>query len=67
MENALGSLQKVLTPIGDKISGNKFMSSLAQTFQLLLPVIMIGSFACLGAFLASPSSISSLMREYALT
>ena len=51
MEKFIGSLQKVLLPFANKISGNKFMSSLGQTFQLLLPVIMIGSFACLGAFL----------------
>jgi PTS system cellobiose-specific IIC component len=55
MEKFIASLQKVLMPVADKISGNKFMSALGRTFQLLLPVIMIGSFACLGAFLDIPA------------
>jgi len=54
MDKIMVYLQKVLTPMANKISGNKFMTSLAQTFQLLLPIIMIGSFACLGAFLDIP-------------
>ena len=55
MSNFMDSMQKTLVPVADKISGNKFMSSLGQTFQLLLPIIMIGSFACLGAFLDIPA------------
>ncbi|MCL1928281.1 MAG: PTS transporter subunit EIIC [Treponema sp.] len=55
MDKIMVYLQKVLTPMANKISGNKFMVSLAQTFQLLLPIIMIGSFACLGAFLDIPA------------
>lgn len=54
MERLITSLQKWLMPVADKISNNKFMNSLGQTFQLLLPIIMIGSFACLGAFLDIP-------------
>ncbi len=54
MEAFIGSLQKWLMPLADKISNNKFMSALGRTFQLLLPVIIIGSFACLGAFLDIP-------------
>ena len=55
MEKFINSLQKRLMPIANKISNNKFMGSLGQTFQMLLPVIMIGSFACLGAFLDIPA------------
>jgi PTS system cellobiose-specific IIC component len=55
MEKFIASLQKALRPVADKISGNKLMGSLGRTFQLLLPVIMIGSFACLGAFLDIPA------------
>ncbi|MDR2757828.1 MAG: PTS transporter subunit EIIC, partial [Spirochaetaceae bacterium] len=55
MEKFIASLQKALIPVADKISGNKFMGALGHTFQLLLPVIMIGSFACLGAFLDIPA------------
>jgi PTS system cellobiose-specific IIC component len=54
MEAFIGSLQKWLMPLADKISNNKFMNALGRTFQLLLPVIIIGSFACLGAFLDIP-------------
>ncbi|MDR0721057.1 MAG: PTS transporter subunit EIIC, partial [Treponema sp.] len=55
MEKFIASLQKALMPMADKISGNKLMGALGRTFQLLLPVIMIGSFACLGAFLDIPA------------
>jgi PTS system cellobiose-specific IIC component len=55
MEKFIASLQKALMPVANKISGNKFMGALGRTFQLLLPVIMIGSFACLGAFLDIPA------------
>ena len=55
MDKVINSMQKTLMPIADKLSSNKFMSSLGQAFQLLLPVIMIGSFACLGAFLDIPA------------
>jgi PTS system cellobiose-specific IIC component len=54
MEKFIASLQKILVPLANRISGNKFMSAMGRTFQLLLPVIMIGSFACLGAFLDIP-------------
>jgi PTS system, lactose/cellobiose family IIC component len=54
MDKVINSMQRKLIPVANKLSGNKFMSSLGQTFQLLLPVIMIGSFACLGAFLDIP-------------
>jgi PTS system cellobiose-specific IIC component len=55
MEKFIASLQKALIPVANRISGNKFMSALGRTFQLLLPIIMIGSFACLGAFLDIPA------------
>jgi len=54
MEKIIQALQKKLMPLANKLSSNMFMSSLGQTFQLLLPVIIIGSFACLGAFLDVP-------------
>ena len=54
MEKFISMLQKKLMPIANKLSNNKFMNSLGQTFQLLLPIIIIGSFACLGAFLDIP-------------
>jgi PTS system cellobiose-specific IIC component len=54
VEKFISMLQKKLMPIANKLSNNKFMNSLGQTFQLLLPIIIIGSFACLGAFLDIP-------------
>ena len=55
MDKLINALQRVLMPAANKISGNKFMGSLGKTFQLLLPIIMIGSFAVLGAFLNIPA------------
>ncbi|WP_237661173.1 hypothetical protein [Tepidanaerobacter sp. GT38] len=54
MEKFINSLQRTLMPMANKLSNNKFMNALGQTFQLLLPIIIIGSFACLGAFLDIP-------------
>ena len=54
MENFINSLQKALMPFANKLSSNNFLSALGRAFQLLLPVIIIGSFACLGAFLDIP-------------
>ncbi len=54
MENFINSLQKGLVPLANKISNNYFLSALGRAFQILLPVIIIGSFACLGAFLDIP-------------
>ncbi|MEA5050611.1 MAG: PTS transporter subunit EIIC [Oscillospiraceae bacterium] len=51
MEKFINNLQKKLMPVANKLNGNKFLSSLGATFQLLLPVVIIGSFACLFAFL----------------
>ncbi len=51
MEKLMESLQKRLMPLADRIGNIMFLSALGATFQILLPVIFIGSFACLGAFL----------------
>lgn len=55
MNKFITSLQQKLMPFANKLSNNKFMSALGRTFQLLLPIIMLGSFACLGAFLDIPA------------
>ena len=54
MEKFINSLQKGLMPIANKLSDNNYLSALGRAFQLLLPVIIIGSFAALGAFLDIP-------------
>jgi len=55
VEKFIAKLQERLMPLATKLSGNMFLNSLGQTFQLLLPIIMIGSFAVLGAFLDIPA------------
>lgn len=55
MNKLIEKLQKRLMPLANKISQVMFLSALGATFQILLPVIMIGSFACLGAFLDIPA------------
>ncbi len=55
MNKFMEALQNKLMPIAHKISSVKFLSALGATFQLLLPIILIGSFACLGAFLDIPA------------
>ena len=54
MENFINNLQKILLPFANKLNSNKFLNSLGSTFQLLLPVVIIGSFAVLFAFLDVP-------------
>lgn len=51
MNKLMEVLQAKLMPLANALASNKFLSSLGQTFQILLPIIMIGSFAALGAFL----------------
>ncbi|MGB4661034.1 MAG: PTS transporter subunit EIIC [Mobilitalea sp.] len=55
MNKFMDGLQKRLMPLANKISSIKFLSALGATFQILLPIILIGSFACLGAFLGIPA------------
>ncbi|MFZ7132570.1 MAG: PTS sugar transporter subunit IIC [Eubacteriales bacterium] len=54
MNKFMDQLQKKLMPIAHKISNVKILSALGATFQLVLPIILLGSFACLGAFLDIP-------------
>lgn len=44
-------IQKKLTPIAEKISDNIYLRSLSEAMQSAMPIIMIGSFACLFAFI----------------
>jgi PTS system cellobiose-specific IIC component len=57
MNKLIDSLQKALMPLANKISTIKFLSALGATFQILLPIIMIGSFSCLGAFLNARQTV----------
>lgn len=55
MEKLINKLQSKMGPLAEKISRISFLNALGQTFQLLLPVIMAGSFACLLAFMSIPA------------
>ena len=55
MDKLMEKLQKWLMPLADRINRFVFLGALGATFQILLPVIMIGAFACLGAFLDIPA------------
>ncbi|NTW96425.1 MAG: PTS sugar transporter subunit IIC [Erysipelotrichaceae bacterium] len=51
MNKLMETLQVKLMPLANKLADNKFLSALGYSFQILLPIILIGSFACLGAFI----------------
>lgn len=51
MQKILDLIQEKLMPVASKMSGNIYLSSLGETFQILLPILLVGAFACLGAFL----------------
>lgn len=51
MNKLMETLQAKLMPLANKLASNKFLSALGHSFQILLPIILIGSFACLGAFI----------------
>lgn len=55
MNKLMEKLEKWLMPLADRITRFVFLSALGATFQILLPIIMIGAFACLGAFLDIPA------------
>ena len=55
MDKLINVLEKKLMPIANKISSIKFLNALGKSFQLLLPIIIIGSFACLGAYIDIPA------------
>lgn len=51
MDKFIDKVQAYLLPIAEKLASVRFLNALSRTFQLLLPIFMIGSFAALGAFL----------------
>jgi len=50
MDNLTNKLSGWLTPVAEKLYEFKFISALSQAFQLLMPVVIVGSFATLFAF-----------------
>lgn len=47
----LESFSNKIMPVAEKVSTVKFLKALAETMQAILPVTIIGSFACLFAFI----------------
>lgn len=51
MNQFLGSIETKLMPFAEKVSSIKFLKALAETMQAILPITIVGSFACLFAFI----------------
>jgi PTS system cellobiose-specific IIC component len=50
MERFTNRLSEVMTPIAEKMQSMMFISALSKSMQILLPITILGSFACLFAF-----------------
>lgn len=55
MEKLVEKIQKALGPVTNRLQKLKFLMAISETMQLLLPVIIVGSFGCLLAFLGIPA------------
>ena len=51
MEGITEKIADSITPIAAKLQSMTFISALSQAMQVLMPIIIIGSFACLIAFI----------------
>ncbi|MDO4377949.1 MAG: PTS transporter subunit EIIC [Erysipelotrichia bacterium] len=51
MENLVDKIATALTPVANKIANIKFLQALTKTFQAVIPITMIGAFACLFAWI----------------
>ena len=50
LERFTDKLSDVMTPIAEKLQSMTFISALSQSMQVLVPITIIGSFACMLAF-----------------
>ena len=50
LESFTDRLSDVMTPIAEKMQSMMFISALSKSMQILLPITILGSFACLFAF-----------------
>lgn len=51
LDRLTDKLSKVLTPISEKMMSIQWIQALSETMQAIMPVVLVGSFACLIAFL----------------
>lgn len=54
MEKLTSALEKYMTPFANKVSSIKFLQAIARTMTAILPVTVVGGFACLFAFMDIP-------------
>ena len=55
MENLLNVLEEKLTPIAVKLEQNRYLSAVKNSFMAAMPLLIIGSFFILLAYLADYS------------
>ena len=77
MEKLMEKISAFIEPVSEWVHRMKFLNAIAEVMQLLLPVIVIGSFACLFAFLdvgpwqsflaANPIVMTSFQNAQGLT
>lgn len=51
LDKITDQLSKLLTPISEKMMSIQWIQALSETMQAIMPIILVGSFACLIAFL----------------
>lgn len=44
MESIISKLERIITPVAEKISGGKYLFTMRDSFSMLLPFIIVGSF-----------------------
>ena len=77
MEKLMDGISRFMEPISDWVHRMKYLNAIAEVMQLLLPIIVIGSFGCLFAFLdigpwqsflaAHPVVMNAFMNTQGLT
>ncbi len=63
MDKIMNSLQTHLVPVAKKIAANRYLSALSETMMIVLPLIMVGSFACLFANINIPAYLAFLNSQ----
>lgn len=44
MESIISKLERIITPVAEKISGGKYLFAMRDSFSMLLPFIIVGLF-----------------------
>ena len=51
MEKLMDRIQKIVMPVSEKLSSNKYLAAVTEALQILMPITVVGSFAALFAFI----------------